>query len=180
MRSFVALTLPAGAAALSESLARRVNFGRPTRPENLHITLAFLDDQSDAALSALGEELSTIRLPAPLVKVREVGVFGGGKQRILYADIDPEPRLLALRDEFRLAVRAAGINLPHERYHPHITLARMTPTDTAVHARLARFLERYGPSASEPEPAIAFGLFGSHLHPDGVRYEPLALYPFAA
>jgi 2'-5' RNA ligase len=180
MRSFVALTIPAGAAALSESLARRVDFGRPTRPENLHITLAFLDDQSDAALSAIGEELSTIRLPAPLVKVREVGVFGGGKPRILYADIDPEPRLLALRDEVRRAVWAAGINLPHERYHPHITLARMTPTDTAVHARLARFLERYGPLASEPEPAIAFGLFGSHLHPDGVRYEPLALYPFAA
>ena len=180
MRCFVALTLPAGAAALSESLARRVDFGRPTRPENLHITLAFLDDQSDAALSAISEELSTIRLPAPLVKVREVGVFGGGKPRILYADIDPELRLIALRDAVRRAVRAAGIDLPRERYHPQITLARMTPTDTSAHARLARFLERYGPSTTEPEPAIAFGLFGSHLHPAGVRYEPLALYPFAA
>ena len=180
MRSFVALTLPVGAAALSESLARRVDFGRPTRPENLHITLAFLDDQSGPALSAIGEELSTIRLRAPLVKVREVGVFGGDRPRILYADIDPEPRLIALRDAVRRAVRAAGIDLPHERYHPHITLARMTPTDAAAHARLARFLERYGPYKTEPEPAIAFGLFGSHLHPDGVRYEPLALYPFAA
>ena len=180
MRCFVALTLPTGAAALSESLARRVDFGRPTRPENLHITLAYLDDQSDAALSAIGEELSTIRLPAPLVKVREVGVFGGGKPRILYADIDPELRLIALRDAVRRAVRAAGIDLPHERYHPQITLARMTPTDTSAHARLARFLERYGPSTTEPEPTIAFGLFGSHLHPAGVCYEPLALYPFAA
>ncbi len=173
MRSLVALTLPVGAAALSEGLARRVDFGRPTKAENLHITLAFLDDQSGAALS-------TIRLPAPLVKVREVSVFGGGKPRIIYADIDPEPRLIALRDAVRRAVRAAGIDLPHERYHPHITLARMTPTDTSAHARLARFLERYGPSTTEPEPAIAFGLFGSHLHPAGVRYEPLALYPFAA
>ena len=179
MRSFVALTLPVGAAQLAEGLARRVDFGRSTKPENMHITLAFLDDQTDAALDALSEELSTIRLSVPLVKVREVGVFGGDKPRILYADIEPEPRLLALRDAVRRAVRAAGIDLPHERYHPHITLARMTPTDTAAQARLARFLERYGPSATEPEPAIAFGLFGSHLHPDGVRYEPLALYPFA-
>ncbi|HSG37455.1 MAG TPA: RNA 2',3'-cyclic phosphodiesterase, partial [Paracoccaceae bacterium] len=180
MRSFVALTLPAGAAQLAEGLTRRVDFGRPTKPENLHITLAFLDDQPDAALTAIGEELSTIRLPAPLVKVREVGVFGGDKPRILYADIEPEPRLLALRDAVRRAVRAAGIDLPHERYHPHITLARMTPTDLAAHARLACYLERYGPSTTEPERAIAFGLFGSHLHPDGVRYEPLALFPFAA
>ena len=180
MRSFVALTLPAGVAALSESLARRVDFGRPTKAENLPITLAFLDDQSDAALCAIGEELSTIRLPAPLVKVREVGVFGGEKPRILYADIHPEPRLIALRDAVRRVVRAAGIDLPHELYHPHITLARMKPTDTDAPARLARFLERYGLSATQPEPAIAFGVFGSHLHPDGVRYEPLALYHFAA
>lgn len=180
MRSFVALTLPAGAAALSESLARRVDFGRPTKPENLHITLAFLDDQTEASLAAVELELSAIRLPALQVRVRGIGVFGGDKPRILYADIEPEPSLIALRDAVRRAVRAAGIELPHERYHPHITLARMTPTDIAAHSRLARYLERYGPSATDPEPAIAFGLFGSQLHPDGVRYEPLALFPFAA
>lgn len=180
MRSFVALTLPAGAVALSESLARRVDFGRPTKPENLHITLAFLDDQTETRLAAVELELSAIRLPAPQVRVKGIGAFGGDKPRILYADIEPEPRLLALRGAVRRAVRAAGIELPHERYHPHVTIARMTPTDIAAHARLARYLERYGASATEAEPALALGLFGSHLHPDGVRYEPLALFPFAA
>jgi len=179
MRAFVAIALPE---TLSDALARigvEVDFGRPVPQQNLHLTLAFLDDQPDATLAAIEAELSAQRPPAPPLAVTGFDVFGGATPRVLFADVAPDPLLLALHRRVRAAVRAAGVTLPHERYRPHVTLTRISPRDRTVADPLARFLARHAGRALPAVTPVSYGLYASRLGPDGPTYEPLALYPLA-
>ena len=176
MRAFVALPLPDPLSGEMERLSEMVDFGRPVAAENLHLTLAFLDDQPREALAALHDELSAL---APRVAVDGLDVFGGAKPRVLFASVAADARLADLQKAVRRAARAAGIVLPHERYRPHITLARISPRDRNSATPLARFLTRFGPTQVAPVTAPTFGLYASYLRADGPVYEPLALYPLA-
>ena len=44
---------------------------------------------------------------------------------VLWAGVAPQPGLGVLRDRVRGAVRRAGVDLPRERFRPHVTLARL-------------------------------------------------------
>lgn len=178
MRSFVALSLPED---LSARLAARIAgfpAGRVVAPENLHITLAFLGDQTDLVLEELHHGLGSIFLPAFEVKIDGFGSFGGSQPRALYAAVTPSPSMSTLHKAVRRAARIAGIDLPHERFVPHITLARFRPVEAgAASSAMAKLMVEGFTARFEP---AAFTLFGSNLTPEGPRYEVLADYPLFA
>ena len=86
----------------------------------------------------------------------------------------PDPALLGLQARVMTLLRRAGVDLPHRRFLPHITLARfsgrMAPDDQA---RLGRFLQRHGNWRFAPCPPVALTLYQSTLTSDGARYDVL-------
>lgn len=168
MRAFVGLDLPDELLGLLVRLQGGMRGGRIVPEENLHLTLAFLDDQPEDRLEDLHLELEAIWAGALDLRLDGLGSFGGGRPRLAFAALAEDPDLAELRRLVRRAASRSGIRLPEERFTPHITLMRCRAQDRPV---LPVFEDR--PDFT----ARSFSLFRSTLDPEGARYERLATYP---
>ena len=74
----------------------------------------------------------------------------------------------------------AEIVLEHQRYHPHVTLARFPPGLSGEDlAALHRYLDRAGGRANAVYQPEHFCLYESRLGRHGPTYTVLAEYPLA-
>lgn len=178
MRAFVAIQLPDPVIDALGPVQDALNMGRVVPSENLHITLAFLDDQPEMRLEALHEELECITVPAFDQKFDGVDTLGGTSPRIACAVMDNNATLRILRDKVRGAARNVDITLPRERFRPHVTLARFRRDmghDQTL--KLRDVLAGLGGLSLPTFEVTCFALIQSQLLPEGPRYETLASYP---
>lgn len=177
MRAFVAIGLPDETRDTLEHLTAELGVGRAVPWENLHVTLAFLDDQPEAVLATLHDALCEIDLSPFDMRFRGLEGFGGRNPRLVCVAVEPSDALVALRNKVRTAARAAGIDLPRERFRPHVTLARFArSTVPQDYEKLGLFLVTHGGVRPDPVRVSAFQLVRSQLFPESPRYENLAEY----
>lgn len=145
-----------------------------TDPWKLHLTLAFLGDQEEERLPALGViggEVAGRHAPLRL-STSTVGAFPNGRRaRVLWLGLERGAALDLLAGDLREAIRREGIALDGKPFAAHLTLARFrTPTDIA-------------PLDRAPAPLIfdapELVLFRSRLEPKGARYEKIGAYPLS-
>ena len=99
--------------------------GAITRPEKLHLTMAFLGQQPASALPALCHILHSVAAQPIELALDATGFFSG--QRIAWAGMQvTAPGLLDLRGALMdlLAGQQFVPVFEHDRFTPHITLAR--------------------------------------------------------
>lgn len=179
MRLFTALDLsPEALAAFAsrEARLRALVAGRRwQRPENAHLTLQFLGETPEEALSGLSAALrSACAALSPFeLALGELGTFGGRRARVLWQGLTGDlAALSALERATREAIAEQGIVLETRRYSPHVTLCRELegPVDlTALAAAAAG-----EPVAWRVREAV---LYRSHLSSTGPRYEGLERFP---
>ena len=151
-------------AAMARDVVQRIG-GRAPRPENHHLTLAFVGevdaDRIDALIS-IGAEAA--RAVAPFVLTLDrLGEFHHTGIAWIGANTPPaelERLVRALRD----GLAAEGFPVERRRYRPHVTLARRCGTMAAATiAPVAWRVERVT-------------LIASELLPAGSRYRELAAW----
>ena len=89
--------------------------GRAVPVNNLHLTLAFLDEQPEETLQALHEELEDLRLPAFDLSLKGVDVFGGVRSRALAVLAEQNPLLLELQKAVVSRLYRVGITAVSRR-----------------------------------------------------------------
>lgn len=141
------------------------------------MTLTFLDDQPGAVLEELDTALGEIRVPDWEMEFTGVEVKGGRRPALVWADVAKVEPLRQLHDKVRGAARLAGIDLPRERFRPHVTLARFPRSRPVDMGRLTAFLGAWAEFRAGPFAVDRFCLCGSTLTPDGPVYDVLADYP---
>lgn len=104
--------------------------GNFSRPENLHLTLAFLGETPrcrDAAriLAAIPDSCFSLTLGSP-------GRFGD----VWWIGVEPSPSLETLADSLQARLREAGFPLENRPFRPHITLLRRTQGAAAPRVEL--------------------------------------------
>jgi len=147
------------------------------RPENLHVTMAFLGDVSDevlrdvcgvAAETAGGIEPFDFAVPGlSCVPPR-------GPVRMVWADAtDPTGRMAALHDE--LGSRLGGLGFPPEqrRFRGHITLGRVKRARGPSAGRIRGSVGALAILAGPDQHATELVAYGSRLTPDGPVYTPI-------
>lgn len=91
--------------------------------DNLHLTLFFLGQVDEAAKTQLIAAASGIRQPAISLTLDILSGFSGPK--IVYLSPSRAPAsLLTLQQQVAVLCKTAGFNDIHDKYQPHITLAR--------------------------------------------------------
>ena len=108
--------------ALAE-LQTRIH-GRLTRPQNLHLTLAFLGPQAEALLPLLRSVLSHLKTAPIVIDIDHLGYFS--KNRIAWASTHSTPEPLSkLQNLLEPELIRKGISYDTGKaFRPHITLAR--------------------------------------------------------
>ncbi|WP_426243109.1 RNA 2',3'-cyclic phosphodiesterase [Nocardioides sp. LHG3406-4] len=141
---------------------------RWTLPEHWHVTLAFMAQVPDRSLDDLSDRLTRATAKRTAMTVR---VAGGGafphpdRGRVLVAGLELDGGPDDVEELRRLAVGAraaagkAGATVDGQRFHPHLTLARLGHPDNLT--RWVRLLDGYrGPAWSLDEIALVASYLG--------------------
>ena len=103
--------------------AARGNF---TRPENLHLTLAFIGETNNVA--AVRKAMNKWKFaPFPLT-VAGSGRFGD----LWWAGVEKNPALFDLAEGLKGSLREEGFDIEKRPFKPHITLARQVEADQPI------------------------------------------------
>lgn len=105
-----------------EMLRLQAVAGNFTRKENLHMTLVFLGETTNAegakcAMDAVEAE------PFPLT-LHGAGMFSHGDNDIYWLAVEHEPRLIALQSQLCKTLREEGFVLEDRTFQPHVTLGK--------------------------------------------------------
>lgn len=141
---------------------------------SLHLTLCFLGQQPPAAVEEIAAVVASMLELFVAVQELPLGApawLPPRRPRVLAVEVgDPDGTLRALHQRLAGELAATLAWQPkHERFRPHITLARMRPG-----SERARELPPTPPLRFTP---TALTLFRSDLDPTGARYTPLASVP---
>jgi RNA 2',3'-cyclic 3'-phosphodiesterase len=171
---FVALPLPEAAKEdLAEFLEPLQEAGRRdlslrwSSPDQWHVTLAFLADVAERHTDELFERLerAASRRRPLLLRMVGAGAFPhAARAKVLWAGVEHEgEELMRLAGGVRAAGAKSGIEVGGGRFHPHLTLARLShPVDVTPWLRV---LEPYsGPSWQARDVALVASYLGQGPH----------------
>ena len=200
IRSFVAIPVPEAAityAAMLQQVFRDQGVrGRVVRPEAMHLTVAFLGDQSESRLQAYAQFLQQRLqpLPAPVVDCVGPDTFGRPPSVLLVGWSDPDHRFRTIAEEARDAAQDAELGPPagsgKRKPVPHMTVLRIKDPGSQKRLRHLQRPASDGPSWKPflpPIPASLHGVCLSRVHlmastltPDGPIYRRLNEIPLLA
>jgi 2'-5' RNA ligase len=139
---------------------RAVCGGRPTRPENLHVTLAFLGDVDNARVAEVERAAAEVRPCAVSLVLDQPGYWKHNRIAWAGASVVPEG-LEAFVAELRSALMRSGVAFDAKKgFVSHVTLLR--------DAREPKALPRLEPIEWKLD---GFALVQSVTLPRGSRYE---------
>ncbi|MCY4640850.1 MAG: RNA 2',3'-cyclic phosphodiesterase [Chloroflexi bacterium] len=186
MRLFVMIDVPdawrSAARAAQRALIERVppETLRPVARAQLHLTLRFLGEVDEGSVPALRHHLSSVAPVDLTLELGRAGSFGGPRRtRVAWLAVESaNGGLDALAERIEGAVVSAGAPPRRERFHAHLTLARVArrvqgPASRAVGEAVAALPRAEAP----PFRAREFALVRSHLGSaggHGPRYETIA------
>lgn len=182
-RIFLALSLPADIrdfiANIIEKLRRADKSGavRWVDPAGAHITLHFLGDQSDGAISAASAAIQPIAARMSFIELETSGLncFPNQRQpRVIFLETIERGavNLPAFVRELDQALMALGYKIDNKPWHPHITLGRVKGAWQCLR-QLPKFFPRQFTIKE-------LTLFESKLTPRGSKYTIIQSFSFLA
>jgi 2'-5' RNA ligase len=194
VRTFIAIELPEEVRDYLDRCQERLKAAganvKWTRPEQIHLTLAFLGnvpaDELDLLAEAVREAVAGF---GPLaLRAGGTGQFPpGGRPRVVWVGVRTEAGDLAgLQQAVARAAAPFAEKQEHRAYHPHLTLGRVRQGRRGRRDRrgggggpgnLATLGRAVAESAEEPGPAFdaeEVVVFQSDLGREGPTYTPLA------
>lgn len=178
MRLFVAIELPDDLKTALGRLRTDVPGARWVPPEQLHLTLAFLGEVEEETVGKLGERLSLIHTPPFQLSFSGTGCFPNRRRpRVLWAGLEPHPRLLHLAAGVHGAVLACGIPQEERPFSPHITLARFK---VPASRETGNFLDQHQKTDLPHLSVQEFTLFQSKLTSQGAVHTPIRNFALPA
>jgi 2'-5' RNA ligase len=147
----------------SRTAVRRAG-GRPVRPENLHMTLAFLGAVPEPAVPAVTGAARTVGFPGATLTLDRLGHFERARALWLGPSAPVAP-LDAFVERLWRALSWLGFERDHPGFRPHVTLCRKTARAPALEIRPVVWTVR------------DWVLVQSDTLPEGPRYTPVARWP---
>lgn len=180
LRLFVAIPLEEEVRTALHAAAAPLRDAAPglrwTPAGRLHLTVKFLGDTPQDRVGPLEGALRDVaraHAAVPLV-IRGAGAFPTLRRpRVVWAGVDPAPRLELLQHDVESAFAALGIPVEGRAFRPHVTLARAgAPIALETARALARAVRRF--DFGFEGDASSLDLMQSSLTTGGARYVRIA------
>jgi 2'-5' RNA ligase len=132
MRLFIAVNfsdeLKSRILEIQERLRSQSTRGSFTRPENLHLTLAFLGETSEEKLNVLSAIINNINSPSFDVRFSRTGCFTHSRKELWWIGAEQGcpgvSSLKSIHDKLIRDLLGAGFPVDQRPFNVHITLAR--------------------------------------------------------
>lgn len=177
IRAFLGIDLPQTVRGALQVQQFLLPLPRKVEPEHLHLTLVFLGDCSDAALTAVHEGFEALREAAFPLTLQGLGLFGKAKPYCAWAGVAPSPALMHLQAKVQTIALRAGCPIDTRKFTPHVTLGRFPVPDADQIVRLERAVALGMGFQHGPWQVKELTLWQSRLAGKGPRYDVLARYP---
>ena len=177
MRVFLAINLPESVVEALLKLQIALPAGNPVRPDNLHLTLVFMDKQPDELIEEAHFALQHLKMPKLELNLAGLDTFGSREPSILYVGVEKNEALDLLQEKVIGVLRSAGVLLGRKRFRPHVTIARfghglaMNDLD-----RLGDYLSGNADFGPVSFTVGSFSLYQSTLGRKGAVHDELAQY----
>lgn len=107
---------------IGAALAAEARYARRTLPENYHLTLVFLGEQTDTA--PIAEVMDGVRGEPFTLKSGGVGCFRRAGGDTYWLGLAEQPLLRSIQSQLTAGLKARGYRLEDRRFRPHLTLLR--------------------------------------------------------
>ena len=127
MRLFVAVSFDKAVQKELQTLQdrlRRQGRGSFTRPENWHLTLAFLGEVPEERLEAVCRAMDSVAVPPLRLRFARVGRFRRDEGDVVWVAPEENRALITLWQELSAALEKEGFRLEKRSFVPHVTLCR--------------------------------------------------------
>ncbi len=176
MRSFIALTLPDDLKwqiqEVQNSIRTTSRTSRITKTDQLHLTLAFMEDFPGEKEEECIRWLEALRFSPPLLTCISLRSMHARSDKLIYLSVEGSQELRALCDMVRKGLKNLGIHHDTRPARFHITVARGV-----------RGFDRERCTSSmtlpSPAPALSLSLFSSTLSRQGANHTLLAKNTFS-
>ena len=181
VRCFVALDLPTPVCNYLAGLAVRFEKKGNVKwvpPDQIHLTLVFAGDVTEATVDALREVVRTAPFPALSLSLQGLGHFPPrGEPRVVWAALGGDLEALTTLQAW-LEQQAQRLGVPREKrgFVPHVTLGRVRSPFGAL--ALIDQLKSVGQTLEQkPFAPTGLVLYQSELRPSGPIHTPLLRRP---
>jgi 2'-5' RNA ligase len=169
-RVFFALwpdALTAAALGRAAQEAARACGGRPTRPQTIHLTLAFIGNVPVDRVMALQQLAALVEAPCFDLQLDHIGFWR--HNRIVWAGAGGVPQALTLlASRLNGLLREADFRVEDRSFAAHVSLLRKADCRGGAERQIAFAPLRW--------PVTEFVLVESVLRPEGASYRPLARF----
>ncbi|MGO9060977.1 MAG: RNA 2',3'-cyclic phosphodiesterase [Candidatus Binataceae bacterium] len=184
VRAFVAIQLSSevneAVAAFQAGLRRLGGEISWTAPANFHLTLRFLGNRvAPEVVTAIIEGLRPIASATPpfTVCARGAGAFPSlNRPRVIWIALR-DGHLVEVATQVEALSVKCGLEPENRGFTPHLTIGRVR--NPSRNTKLREALEAAADRDFGSSPIASMTLYRSRLSPDGAKYEPLAVLPFA-
>jgi 2'-5' RNA ligase len=184
IRTFVAVEITAAVRARAAELIQALRASpaevKWVEPENLHLTLKFLDEVPVGEISRVCEAVAAgaNRLRPFELEVHGAGAFpNAGRPRTIWlGSREGSEPMVALHREVEGALGKLGFRKEHRRFQPHLTIGRVRRGGPAV-AELGNLVWRHAEFAAGRLTVQEVVVFSSQLDRAGPIYEALGRAP---
>jgi len=128
MRIFIGIKFPnclQEILKIQEVLRVQDPYANHTKPDNIHMTLAFLGELDAREASRVKQILEDFRQQSFEITLRHLRRL----RDMAVLEAEPEPELLSMQGKLEEELRKAGFRLERRPFYPHITLSRKTKAD---------------------------------------------------
>jgi 2'-5' RNA ligase len=146
------------------------------RPEQIHLTLKFLGEVRDAAITQVcdGVTRTAARCDSFEMQARGLGVFGQ-PARVVWAGLEPCPALMTLQAELENEFEKIGWAKESRAFAGHLTLCRVK--NAAAGRKIAHAVETVKNEILGSVWVDQAVLYESRLHADGPEYSAVCTAP---
>ena len=140
MRLFVAVNfndeIKSRLLELQKQLRSQALRGSFTRPENFHLTLAFLGETPEEKLQSLFDIIGEIQSPPFDIPFNRTGCFTHSRKELWWIGAEPDcpglPIIKAIHRQLIDRLEKEGFSVDKRPFNPHITLGREIKRDRPI------------------------------------------------